>query len=458
MQGKILVVDDEKNIRAILTRLLEEEGYNVLTAPSAEEAIVLAESSCPDLVLMDQRMPGLNGIEGLVRIKARNPDITVIILTAHAEIGLAVEAIKKGAYDYLTKPFDNEELLIVIRRALERSSLAHRVNSLECELHERYSFHNLVGVSAAMRRVQEQIARVCETGATVLVEGESGTGKELVARAIHFNSRRADKPFVTVNCGAIPLSLIESELFGHEKGAFTGATERRSGKFEQADSGTFFLDEVGELPLEAQVKLLRVLDERRVTRLGGRESLPLDVRLIAATNKDLQQQVEKGAFRLDLYYRLNIVTLRLAPLRERSEDIPVLAEHFIRKHNRLLDLSITGFSLATLDLLQAYDWPGNVRDLENAVQSAMIQAGAGVLEPKHLPMRVTAGGAAANERRAAVDSPGLGASVRQMSARLEREMIRETLAECGNNRTLAAQRLNVSRKTLYNKLREYGLE
>ncbi|MCE5272440.1 sigma-54 dependent transcriptional regulator [bacterium] len=458
MQSKILVVDDEKNIRAILTRLLEDEGYAVLTAASAEEAIVLAESSGPDLVLMDQRMPGLDGIEGLVRIKARNPDITVIILTAHAEIGLAVEAIKKGAYDYLTKPFDNEELLIVIRRALERSSLAHRVNSLERELHERYSFRNLVGVSAAMRRVQEQIARVCETGATVLVEGESGTGKELVARAIHFNSRRADKPFVTVNCGAIPLSLIESELFGHEKGAFTGAVERRSGKFEQAGGGTFFLDEVGELPLEAQVKLLRVLDERRVTRLGGRESLPLDVRLIAATNKDLQQQVEKGAFRLDLFYRLNIVTLRLPPLRERREDIPVLAEHFIRKHNRLLDLSITGFSLAAADRLQAYDWPGNVRDLENAVQSAMIQAGAGTLEPQHLPMRVTAGASVAPERDAGPDSSGLGASVRQMSARLEREMIRDTLAECGNNRTEAARRLNVSRKTLYNKLHEYGLE
>ena len=458
MQDKLLVVDDEKKIRAILERLLEEKGFSVLTASSAEEGIALAQSARPDLVLMDQRMPGMDGIEGMVRIKEIHPATTVIILTAHAEIELAVEAVKKGAYDYLSKPFDNEELLIVINRALEHNSLTRRVDRLERELHERYSFRSLVGVSGPMQRVLEQIARVCETGATVLVEGESGTGKELVARAIHFNSRRSEKPFVTVNCGAIPLTLIESELFGHEKGAFTGAAERYTGKFEQAQGGTFLLDEVGELSLEAQVKLLRVLDEKRITRLGGRESFPIDVRLIAATNKDLQQQVDRGAFRLDLFYRLNIVTLHLPPLRERVEDVPILAEHFIRKHNSLLDLAVEGFSPATLDRLQAYNWPGNVRDLENAVQSAMIQAGRGILEPYHLPMRVTAGFGRESAWGGGAESGGLGASIRRMNVGLERGMISDTLRECGNNRTLAAQKLRISRKTLYNKLREYGIE
>ncbi len=269
MTGNILVVDDEKRIRLILCQLLSDEGYQVTAAASGEEALALADNCEPELVLMDQRMPGIDGIETMVRLRAMRPGLTVIILTAHAALELAVTAIKQGAYDYLAKPFDNEELLIVIRRALEHSRLTGRVDSLERQLGEKYSFSSIIGVSGGMRRVFEQVGRVCETGATVLIEGESGTGKELVARAIHFNSPRRGQPFVTVNCGAIPLTLIESELFGHEKGAFTGAAARCPGKFEQAQGGTFLLDEVGELPLEAQVKLLRVLDERRVTRLGG---------------------------------------------------------------------------------------------------------------------------------------------------------------------------------------------
>ena len=460
MSDKILVVDDEKKIRTILERLLTDEGFSVRSAASAEEAVELAGSWEPDLVLMDQRMAGMDGIEGMVRIREKRPWTTVIILTAYACIELAVEAVKKGAYDYLAKPFDNDDLLIVIRRALERASLTHRVDSLEKELRGKYSFENIIGMSPGMLRVFEQVARVCETGATVLLEGESGTGKELVARAIHFNSRRGEKSFVTVNCGAIPLTLIESEMFGHEKGAYTGANERYKGKFEQADGGTFLLDEVGELSLDAQVKLLRVLDERRITRLGGRESIPIDVRLIAATNRDLQKLVDEGAFRLDLFYRLNIVTIRIPPLRERTVDIPLLAENFILKHNKQLGLGIRGISREALDQLQAYSWPGNVRDLENAVQSAMIQAGSGTIDVAHLPMRI--GAERDRDTAAAESTPGrdgsLGDSVQRATARLEKEMIARTIQECGNNRSLAAQKLQISRKTLYNKLREYGIE
>ena len=459
MTEKILVVDDEKKIRTILERLLAEEGFSVRSAANAEEAVELAGSWEPDLVLMDQRMPGMDGIEGMVRIREKRSWITVIILTAYASIELAVEAVKKGAYDYLAKPFDNDELLIVIRRALERASLTHRVDRLEKELRGKYSFQNIIGMSSGMLRVFEQVARVCETGATVLLEGESGTGKELVARAIHFNSRRSDKPFVTVNCGAIPLTLIESEMFGHEKGAYTGANERYKGKFEQAEGGSFLLDEVGELSLDAQVKLLRVLDERRITRLGGRESIPIDVRLIAATNRDLQKLVDEGAFRLDLFYRLNIVTIHIPPLRERTLDIPLLAENFILKYNKQLGLGVQGLSREALELLKAYTWPGNVRDLENAVQCAMIQAGSGIIDVVHLPMRISAAldGLAAGDNPPGPDG-SLGDSVQRATARLEKELIARTIQECGNNRSLAAHKLQISRKTLYNKLREYGIE
>ena len=455
MSQKILIVDDEEKIRSILTRLLTDEQYAVQEAGSAEQAIKVVDSFEPDLILMDQKMPGMDGIEAMALIREKRPSVTVIILTAHASIELAVEAIKKGAYDYLSKPFDNEELLIIIRRALEHNRLTGEVSDLRKQLREKYSFKNIIGVSSKMQRVFEQVARVCETDVTVLVQGESGTGKELVARAVHYNSRRRDNPFVTINCGAIPVSLIESELFGYERGAFTGARERTIGKFEQAHSGTFMLDEIGELSLEAQVKLLRVLDERKITRLGGKESIPLDVRIIAATNKELQEEVDKKSFRLDLLYRLNIVTIRVPPLRERRDDIPLLVEHFIGKYNSQLGLNIQGISSATMQYLQDYNWPGNVRDLENAVQSAMIQARGELINVENLPLRICGYPEMSDE----VDlvETGLEEYVNHLTTKIEKELIIKTMAKCNNNRSQAAKDLQISRKTLYNKLNQYDL-
>ncbi|MFH1071138.1 MAG: sigma-54 dependent transcriptional regulator, partial [Candidatus Glassbacteria bacterium] len=388
MAGRILIVDDEKRIRTILGQVLGDEGFTVQTASSGEEALAVLDEFLPDLVLMDQKMPGINGIEATAKIKERYPDITIIILTAHASVELAVEAIKQGAYDYLSKPFDNDELLIIIRRALERSRLAEKVRELKKQLQDKYSFKNIIGVSSAMQRVFDQIGRVCDTNATVLIQGESGTGKELVAKAIHFNSQRQGNPFVAINCGAIPHNLFESELFGYEKGAFTDAKSTTPGKIEQADSGSVFLDEIGELALDSQVKLLRVLDERRVTRIGGRNSIPVNVRYIAATNRDLQEAVNAGKFRLDLFYRLNVFTIRVPSLRDRREDIPLLVEHFIGKYDGQLRLGIRGVTRGAMDCLKCYDWPGNVRELENAIQSAMIQAQGEFIDQDSLPIRI----------------------------------------------------------------------
>ncbi len=455
MTQKVLIVDDEKQIRNILTQLLEDEGYCVQSAGDGESAVVQADSFDPDLILMDQRMPGMNGIEAMVRIRKNHPDKTVIILTAHASVELAVEAIKKGAYDYLSKPFDNDELLITIRRALERSRLAGEITDLKQQLREKYSSKNIVGGSSNMQRVFSQIERVCETDATVLIQGESGTGKELVARAIHYCSRRKDKPFISVNCGAIPVNLIESELFGHERGAFTDARERTAGKFEQAQGGTFLLDEIGELSLEAQVKLLRVLDERKVTRLGGKEPIRIDSRLIAATNKNLEAEVESGKFRLDLFYRLNVFTIAVPRLCERREDIPLLVEHFIGKFNKQLATQVTNISSRAMDYLLSYSWPGNVRDLENAVHRAMIQSGGGSIDVEDLPLRVC--GYCELSDGAGSGKLALDEYVSRYTGIIEKEKIFKTLRECGQNRSQAAIKLGISRKTLYNKMKSYEL-
>ena len=456
MSQKILIVDDEKQIRNILSQLLRDEGYATETAENGEKALTLADSFCPDLILMDQKMPGMDGIEAMSRIRRNLPDVTVIILTAHASVELAVEAIKRGAYDYLPKPFDNDELLITIRRALEHNRLTGEITNLREQLRDKYSFSNIIGESPGMKRVFEQITRVCSTTATVLIQGESGTGKELIAKAIHHCSSRKDKPFVSVNCGAIPVSLIESELFGHERGAFTDARERRAGKFEQAQGGTFLLDEVGELPLEAQVKLLRVLDERKVTCLGGKQEIEIDTRLIAATNKNLEQEVKKGEFRLDLLYRLNIFTIAVPPLRERREDIPLLVEHFIGKYNKQLGLAIKSISAVGMKYMQSYDWPGNVRDLQNAVQRAMIQCGGEKIDVEDLPMRVCgyseSVGGPEEEQELCLDE-----HVSRYTAIVEKEIILKTLREFDQNRSQAAGKLGISRKTLYNKMKIYGL-
>jgi DNA-binding NtrC family response regulator len=386
------------------------------------------------------------------QIRERNPEVKIIILTAYGSIPLAVEAVKKGAYDYITKPFDNDELLIVIQRALEHSRLTEEVSRLRQEIRGAYTFGNIIGSSDPMHRIFEQVKRVCETNATVLVQGESGTGKELVARAIHYNSPRKEKPLVAINCGAIPENLIESEFFGYEKGAFTDAKERKTGKFEQAESGTLFLDEIGELPLESQVKLLRALEDRAVTRIGGRETIPVDVRIIAATNKDLLREVERKAFRLDLLYRLNVFAITIPPLRERREDIPLLAEHFIAKFNRQLGLTVGNITHAAMEALRIYSWPGNVRDLDNAIQSAMILARNGIVDLEDLPLRVR--GYADSITKTGAGEKELDGYVEQA----EKKLILQVLERNGYNRGKTAEELGVSRKTLFNKMRKYGIE
>jgi DNA-binding NtrC family response regulator len=456
MAQKILIVDDEKKIRIILEQILTDEGYEAASAESGEEGIALAKTFQPDLVLMDQNMPGMDGIETMTRMRGIRPDMTFIIITAYGSIKLAVEAIKKGAYDFISKPFDNDELIIVINRALEHNRLTEEVSNLKAQLREQYRFDTIIGVSPVMQRMFEQMRRVCETNATVLIQGESGTGKELVARAIHYNSKRKDMPMVSVNCGAIPENLIESEFFGHEKGAFTDAKERKIGKFEQADGGTLFLDEIGELTPEAQVKLLRVLEENAVIRVGGKEQIPVDVRIIAATNKNLKEAVDNDTFRLDLFYRLDIFTITVPPLRNRAEDIPLLTEYFIEKHNKQLGIDVKSISQGAIKLLTAYDWPGNVRNLENAVQSAMILAPNDVILEENLPLRMRGYPEVSNE--GCVEEMGLEQYIKRLTVKFEKECIVSTMRKNDNNRTLTAEMLKISRKTLFNKMKEYKLD
>lgn len=452
MKAKILVADDEPRIRKAIVRLLTDEGYAVMPVENGREAVEALLSFHPDVVLLDQQMPVLTGVEALEEIKRLAPNQTVVFVTAFGSVSLAVDAVKKGAYDFVEKPFDNDKLLLTVRRAIEHSRMKGELSTLKRTLDETKS--PVIGETTGLLSVMTQMRRVAETNATVLIHGESGTGKELIASAIHRHSSRAAAPFIAINCGAIPLTLMESELFGHERGAFTDAKEAKAGTFERADGGTLFLDEVGELPLEAQVKLLRVLEDRQITRIGGKKPIPVDVRIVAATNRNLEEEVKNGHFRLDLLYRLNIFVLLLPPLRERKEDVPLLANFFIRKHNRALNLDIQGISHEAMSILSSSDWPGNVRDLENAVQSAMILCTGSTILPEHLPARLK--GYDQTDPLAAPKAEGGG--IREMNAQMEKELILEALKKHGYNRTLTADALHISRKTLFNKMKRYGLE
>ncbi|HEV2845912.1 MAG TPA: sigma-54 dependent transcriptional regulator [Thermoanaerobaculia bacterium] len=456
--ANILIVDDERPIRRILSVLLQEGQHRVAEVGSGEEALAALPEAKPDLVLLDLKLPGMDGLETLKRLRTLNPELTVVMMTAHGTISSAVEAMRRGAFDYVAKPFDNDELLMIVDRALEMKRLSSENRALREDLEARYGFSEIVGVSREIQEVFRMMAKVVRVDVTVLITGESGTGKELVARAIHRRSARSEGPFVAVNCSAIPQTLVESEFFGHEKGAFTDAREARPGRFEQADGGTLFLDEVGDLALDAQAKLLRALQERQVHRIGARAPRPVDVRVVAATNKDLEKESRAGRFREDLFWRLNVVRIRLPPLRERQADLPILIDHFVDRFNRELGLAVESVAPDVRQLLCEYHWPGNIRELENTVCRAMILCEGNALTAADLPGRV----------RGEVTGPdiALGSdlvrltlteAVTQATERLEKMMILSRLAEHRGSRTATAESLGVSRKTLFNKMRQYGM-
>jgi DNA-binding NtrC family response regulator len=453
---RILIVDDEPRIRNIFARILQDEGFETMATENAKRAIALTGRICPSIILMDQNMPGMNGIDAMKEIHHKYPDIAVVIITAHGEISLAVEAVKNGAYDYIEKPVDNDKLMMLVKRAEKHSRLTRELKSLKRKISDKNYLDRIVAESPKMKVVLEQVRSVSDTSATVLILGESGCGKELVANAIHYHGERRDKPLVSVNCGAIPLTLIESELFGYAKGAFTDARESKQGKFVQANAGTLFLDEIAELPLDAQVKLLRVLEDGKVYPLGGKKAIPVDVRIIAATNKNLEDMVQKGEFRLDLLYRLNIFTLNVPSLRERKEDIPVLTELFLNQYNEQFGLEIRNISKEAMDRVKGYHWPGNIRDLQNAIQSAMILAKKGSITLEHLPLRIR-GYDEDIDTRLDIEA-GLEKNIRQVSTLAEKEMIMEALKVCRFNRTRTAEYLKISRKTLFNKMKQYEIE
>ncbi|MGB9588237.1 MAG: sigma-54-dependent transcriptional regulator [Armatimonadota bacterium] len=389
----LLIVDDEPNIRRVLTAVFEKAGYRVLTAENGRKALDVVSSE-PDVNVMicDLIMPDLNGVEVLKSAKEINPQLSVVMITAHGTIKTAVDAMKLGAFDYITKPFDMDEIKLVVKNAAERSELLEENIHLKQELKSRYSFEGIIGSSSKMQEVFKIVERVANSNATVLIRGESGTGKELIARAIHYNSPRAAKPFIAVSCAALPETLLESELFGYEKGAFTGAVGQKAGRFELAHQGTLFLDEVPEISPPVQVKLLRVLQEREFERVGGTRTIKVDVRLIAATNRDLEQLVAEGHFRPDLYYRLQVIQVFLPPLRERTEDIPLLVQHFIEKYNKENGKCVKGVTDETMDMLMKYRWPGNVRELENIIERGVVLADANedLITPDLLPSMLQA--------------------------------------------------------------------
>ncbi len=455
MKPKILVVDDEASHRRMLTVVLNAEGYETTEADDGETAVAAVEDRFYDLVLMDIRMAKMGGIEALREIRTLSPGIPVVIMTAYASVNTAVEALKSGAYDYLTKPIDIEELKILVKKALSHTALEKENRHLKERLDDRFDFSNILGRSPAMTSLLESVSMVAPSEATALLTGESGTGKELIANALHQNSPRRDGPFVKINCAALPETLLESELFGHEKGAFTGAVARKQGRFGAAHGGSIFLDEIGEMTPPLQAKLLRVLQEREYEPLGSGKTVKVDVRVIAATNIDLEAAIEEGRFRQDLYYRLNVVTLRMPSLRERRDDIPLLADHFLKiyadKNRRL----IKGFSPRALDMMMRYDWPGNVRELENLVERAVILGRGDMITHEELPDVVKGADAAGAVQDGSATTPALppARSLKEM----EKEMILRTLDETGGNRTRAAEILGISRRTLQLKLKEYGV-
>jgi two-component system response regulator AtoC len=449
---RVLVVDDEENIRLVLRTLLKRHGYEVETAPGGEEAVALVESFGPDVVITDVRMPRMGGMDLLGTLRAKGNDATVIVMSAYGNLDQAIDAIKAGAYDYIQKPFKPDEVVLALRKAEERESLRRENRVLREEIRREHRFEDILAKSAVMQGVFRTIAKISSYKTTVLITGESGVGKELVARALHTRSNRAGEPFIVLNCGAIPENLLESELFGHKKGAFTDAVHDRSGLFSEADAGTLFLDEIGELPLGLQVKLLRVLEDGKIRKLGETKDVAVDVRIVAATHRDLLKETQKGRFREDLFYRLNVLPIVVPPLRDRREDIPVLIEHFMARNNARLGTSINGLDSEARRLLYEHPWPGNVRELENTIERAMVLCESDKLMPSDLPERIRE---AQNPVQMQLASGEL--SVKKTTRIIEEILIRRALQKTKGNRTRAAEVLEISHRALLYKIKDYKI-
>ncbi len=446
----ILVVDDEKNIREGLKAALKLENFEVVTSPDGADGLEKMNLFCPDAVILDLKIPNISGMEFLKKIQAINCDTPVIILTGHGGVDEAVEAMKRGAYDFLTKPVNIEKLALILNRAIEERIRKDRERVLESLVEEKYNFENIIGNSKAFQDVLKIVKQVAPTDATVLITGESGTGKEIIANVIHLNSKRAKNPLVKVHCAALPETLLESELFGHEKGAFTGAVARKKGRFELADSGTIFLDEIGEISPNVQVKLLRVLQEHEFERVGGEESIKVDIRVIAATNRNLKQLVEEGKFREDLYYRLNIINIHIPPLRERKEDIPLLINYFLNYYNKKYNKNIEGIREEALIAFQNYKWPGNVRELQNLMENLVILCNSKYITKDILPPHII------NADFTHEKTNEITIQIGKPFEEIEKEIILATLNYTNWNKSKAAKILNIGRKTLLRKLEEYG--
>lgn len=451
----VLIVDDEKNYPLIISAILQEEGFDTLTANSGKDALTILKNSDVDLVLTDMKMPSMDGIELLEKIKDQDPELPVIMMTAHGTVDKAVEAMQKGAYSYILKPFDNERLILYVNKAVGVYRVIKENRRLRDVVESKYSFGNIIGKSKSMQDIFATVCKVAPVTATVLIEGDSGTGKELVAKSIHFNSPRRTMPFIAVNCSALSENLLESELFGHEKGAFTGAISTKKGRFELADGGTLFLDEIGELSQNLQVKLLRVLQEKIFERVGGVKPVSVDIRIVAATNKKLKEEMLEGRFREDLYYRLNVVHLVLPPLQQRKEDIILLANHFLEKFTKMrnFNITITGIDQEVERIFYEYSWPGNVRELENVIERAMIMCSGKTISPSDLPREFTNN---VYDNRV-LDCIPSDARLQETIGMIEQMMIKRALKLTNNVQSQAAELLGVGKSGLNKKLSKYGM-
>ena len=448
---RILVVDDEDGMRRLLSRVLTREGYETSAVGSGAEALRLVASERFDLVVTDIKMPEMDGLQLLAELKEYEPSLPIIVITAYGTIENAVQALRSGAYDYIAKPFENDEIKLTVAKAFERERLLAENRYLHAELEGRYDFSGIVGGSLAMQQVYDMASSVAVSNANVLITGESGTGKELLARSIHYSSLRKEKPFVVLNCAAISEGVLESELFGHEKGAFSGALDTRKGRFERADQGTLFIDEVAEMSMAAQVKLLRVIQEHEFERVGGNKTISVDVRIVAATNKKLEDLVKDGNFREDLYYRLNVVNINVPPLRSRREDVEPLSRFFLEKYTAETGKKITDLSPRALSCLLAHDWPGNVRELQNAIERAVVLSKGSVLTPRDFPQGMQ------GDDQICLQIPEKGGSLTDILEDLERQLIIQTLQREEGSQTRAAETLGIKRTTLRYKMEKYRM-